>query len=152
MRMVHFLLATILLQQSLLANSHGLMPSRLEAPSGSQLIAYRYTAINHYNEWDQYAVQCFKNDLNHPYDCKSSPQAFNIAPHKSRTFKTQIAPDGDGVYLVCTIQTKEATVITRVCSRFGVGVSASLVTDSDRVRKSTKHPSIPARPRSGQGI
>lgn len=142
--MVHSLLATILLVPWSLASSHGLMPSRLEAPSGSPLIAYRFTAVNNYTEWDQYAVQCFKNDLNHPYDCKSFPQMFNVAPKKTRTFKTQIAPDGDGVYLVCTIQTREAQVITRVCSRFGVGVSASLPTDRNRVSKPSKHTSIPA--------
>ena len=140
------LVLTLLLAQSP-AISHGLRPSRLEAPAGSRLVAYRFTAINNYSEWEQYAVQCFKGNLNTPYDCKSYPQVFNIAPKKSRTFKTQIAPDEDGIYLVCTIQTKEANIVTRVCATFGVGVSA----DSDRVSKSTKHPSIPSRPRQGSG-
>lgn len=148
---VRSLLAIILLAQPLLASSHGLMPSRLEAPSGSKLVAFKFTAVNNYKEWDQYAVQCFKNDLNHPYDCKSYPQTFNVAPKKTRTFKTQIAPDGDAVYLVCTIQTKEDQIITRVCSRFGVGVSASLPTDSNRTSKSTKYPSVPAGTRQGKG-
>lgn len=147
MRTAHSLLVLTLLLVQLPANSHGLMPSRLEAPSGSKLVAYQFTAVNHYAEWDQYAVQCFKTDLNHPYDCKSFPQIFNVAPKKSRKFKTQIAPDSDGVYLVCTIQTKQAQLITRVCSRFGVGVDPSLPTDSNRVGKSPVNPSIPTRAR-----
>lgn len=151
MRLAHSLLAITLLVQLSPAISHGLMPSRLEAPIGSQLVAYRFTAINNYTEWDRYSVQCFKNDLNHPYECKSYPQEFSVGPKKARTFKAQIAPDGDGVYLVCTIQNKEATMVTRVCARFGVGVPAGLPTDSDRVSKSTKHPSIPSRPRQGSG-
>jgi len=148
MRLAHFLLAITLLLQLSPANSHGLTPSRLQAPSGSTLVAYRFTAVNNYKEWDQYAVQCFKNDLNHPYECKAFPQTFNVAPKKTRTFKAQIAPNGDGVYLVCTIQTKDAPVITRVCARFGVGVSPA--TDSDRVSKPSKHSSIPPRSRSGE--
>lgn len=151
MPLQHFLLALILLPLSLPVFSHGLSPSRLEAPSGSQLVAYRFTAINNYSEWNRYSVQCFKNDLNTPYECKSSPSQFNIAPKKSRTFKTQIAPNGDGVYLVCTIQDKEATVVTRVCSRFGVGVSAGLPTDSNRISQSTVNPSIPAGAGSNKG-
>ena len=146
--MVRFLLATIpLLLLSPASDAHGLMPSRLEAPSGSKLVAYRFTAINGFSEYDQFAVQCFKNDLKHPYECKSAPAVFNVASKKSRTFKAQIAPDEDAVYLVCTIQTKEASVITRVCSRFGVGMSPSLSTDGNRVGKSTVNPSIPTRPR-----
>lgn len=140
MAVLRSLLAITLLLQSLPATSHGLQPSRLEAPSGSKLVAYRFKALNNYEDWEQFAVQCFKNDLNHPYDCKSYPQAFNIAPKKNRTFKTQIEPDEDGIYLVCTIQTKEANLVTRVCARFGVGVSA----DGDRINKPTKHTSIPA--------
>lgn len=151
MLLVRFLLAIIPLLLPSLANSHGLMPSRLEAPSESKLVAYKFTAFNNYKEWDQYAVQCFKNDLNHPYECKAYPQTFNVAPKKQRTFKAQIAPDGDGVYLVCTIQTREAQLVTRVCSRFGVGMSSSLPTDGNRVRKSTVNPSIPARPRPNKG-
>jgi len=146
MQMVHSLLAiTLLALQLPVSEAHGLMPSRLEAPSGSSLVAYRFTAINNYSEHDQYTVQCFKNDLNHPYECRSFPQTFNVAPKKTRAFKTQIAPDGDGVYLVCTIQTKDAAVITRVCSRFGVGVSPSLSSDSHRLSKSSVNPSIPSR-------
>lgn len=138
-----FLLALILALPQLLATdvfAHGLQPSRLEAPSGSKLVAYRFTATNHYNFTDHYAVQCFKNDLNHPYDCKSAPQSFYVAPKKSRTFKTQIQPDEDGVYLVCTIQTTESVLVTRVCARFGIGVSA----DSNREHKPAKHTSVSA--------
>lgn len=101
--------------------AHGLYPSRIEAPAGSKLVAYRFTAINNYNEWDQYAVECFKNDLNHPYECKSYPQTFNVAPKKTRTFKTQIQPDEDAVYLVCTIQTRDAGIVTRICAQFRIG-------------------------------
>ena len=147
MEVRHSLLGLILLLQPLLAISHGLSPSRLEAPSGSKLVAYRFTAINNYSEWEQFAVQCFKGNLNTPYDCKSYPQVFNIAPKKSRTFKTQIAPDEDGLYLVCTIQTKDANIVTRVCASFGVGVSA----DSNRVSKPAKYPGIPAGSRSNKG-
>ena len=138
------LLALILPLLSSPALSHGLSPSRLEAPSGSKLVAYRFTALNHYDSTEQFAVQCFKNDLRHPYECKSIPQEFYVPSKKTRNFKVQIAPDSDAVYLVCTIQTKESTMVTRVCSRFGVGVSAGLPTDSNRVRQSTKHPGIPA--------
>lgn len=151
MRMVHFLLAIIPLLLPSPVNSHGLMPSRLEAPSESKLVAYKFTAVNNYSEWDQYAVQCFKNDLRHPYECRAYPQTFNIAPKKSRTFKAQIAPDEDAVYLVCTIQTKEAQLVTRVCSRFGVGMSPSLSSDSSGVSKSTVNPSVPARARQSKG-
>lgn len=151
MRVAHSLLVIILLQLPLPVYSHGLMPSRLESPSGSQLVAYRFTAINNYDEWSRYSVQCFKNNLSTPYECKSAPKEFNIAPKKSRTFKAQIAPDGDGIYLVCTLQEKEATVVTRVCARFGVGVSASLPTDSDRISKSTVNPSVPAGSGSNKG-
>jgi len=139
---LRFLLALItLLPLSPVINAHGLQPSRLEAPSGSKLVAYRFTAINRYDEYEQFAVQCFKNDLNHPYDCKSAPQILNIAPKKSRTFKTQIAPDEDGKYLVCTIQTKDAPIVTRICASFWVGA------DSDRVNQPAKHPSLPPRAR-----
>ena len=138
------LLATILLLPSLPALSHGLSPSRLEAPSGSKLVAYRFIALNNYADTEQFAVQCFKNTLLQPFECKSVPQAFYVPSKKSRNFKVQIAPDEDAVYLVCTIQTKDAVMVTRVCSRFGVGKSASLPTDSNRISQSTKHPSIPA--------
>lgn len=139
---VRSLLAIILLAQSLPANSHGLMPSRLEAPSGSQLIAYRFIALNNYAQTEQFTVECFKGDLNHPYACKFSPQIFNIAPKKTRKIRVQIAPNGDAVYLVCTIQTKQEGIVTRVCSRFGVGVPANLPTDGNRLSKPTKHTSI----------
>ena len=147
MEVRHSLLGLILLLQPLLAISHGLSPSRLEAPTGSKLVAYRFTAINNYDGWEQYAVQCFKGNLNVPYDCKSYPQVFNIAPKKSRTFKTQIAPDEDGIYLVCTIQTKDASIVTRVCATFGVGVGA----DSNRVSKPAKHPRISTGAGQGKG-
>lgn len=143
------LLVTILLLQSLPASSHGLMPSRLEAPSGSKLIAYRFTALNNYPQTEQFTVECFKSDLNHPYACKFYPQIFNIAPKKTRKIRVQISPDEDAVYLVCTIQTKQEGIVTRVCSRFGVGVPPSVPPNRNRVGKSTKHASL--SPGAGQG-
>lgn len=148
MHKVLSLLAIIPLLLPLPVSSHGLSPSRIEAPSGSPLVAYRFTASNFYKDHEQFTVQCFKGDLNHPYECKSYPTTFNLAPRKTKTFKVQIQPDSDAVYLVCTLQNKETVLVTRICARFGVGVDPSISTDSDRVRKSTKHPSIPAR--SGQ--
>lgn len=151
MQVRHSLLAVILLVPSLLAHSHGLSPSRLEAPSGSTLVAHKFTAINNYADTEQFAVQCFKGSLNNPYECKSIPQTFYIPSKKIRTFKVQIAPDANAVYLVCTIQTKDAVMVTRVCSRFGVGVSASLPTDSNRVGQPAKYPSVPTGARQNSG-
>ena len=125
-----------------IAFGHGLQPSRLEAPSGSKLVAYRFTAVNYYKEWDEYAVECFKSNLSQPYPCQSAPSQFRIAPNKSRLFKVQIAPNEDAVYLVCTIQTKQAAFVTRICARFGVGVDPS--TNGDRLNKLAKHSRISA--------
>lgn len=149
MRLLITLLVTIPLLLPSLAFSHGLSPSRLEAPSGSKLIAYRFTASNYYDTYEHFAVQCFKSTLNVPYPCKSAPPAFFVASKKTRSFKVQIEPDEDAVYLVCTIQTKEAQMVTRVCSRFGVGKSAGLPTDGNRVDPTSKHPRIPAGSRPG---
>lgn len=147
----HSLLAVILLVLSLPVLSHGLSPSRLEAPSGSPLVAHKFTAINNYADTEQFAVQCFKGSLNNPYECKSIPQTFYVPSKKTRTFKVQIAPDEDAVYMVCTIQTKDAVMVTRVCSRFGVGKSASLPTDGNRIGEPAKHPGVPAGSRQNKG-
>lgn len=134
-----------------LAFGHSLTPSRLEAQSGSKFIAYRFTAINAYQKTYLFRVECFKNDLNHPYECKSAPPAFYVPAKGSRKFKVQIEPDSDGVYLVCTLQDVDEPIVTRVCARFGVGVDPSTIADRDRIGKPTKHPSIPARAGQSKG-
>ena len=119
------LLATILLTAHSPANSHGLSPTRLEAPSGVPYIAYRFTAANLYPHAEEFEVECFKGNVESHYPCKAIPHNFWIPTKGTRSFKVQIAPDEDAVYLVCTTQVTESMLNTRVCARFGVGVSPS---------------------------
>lgn len=148
------LLVTILLLPLLLASkvdAHGLSPSRLQANSGAPAIVYKFTAVNYYKNSEIFEVECFKENIMQPYECKSIPNKFWIAPNATKKFKVQIIPDSDAVYLVCTTQvaqTPEQNILTRVCSRFGVGVSPSLSTDKSGNGQPANGTTVP--PRTGQ--
>lgn len=144
--MLPLFLATILLTLHSPANSHGLSPTRLEAPSGVPYIAYRFTAANLYPHAEEYEVECFKGDVEKHYPCKAIPHNFWIPTKGTRSFKVQLAPDEDAVYLVCTTQVTESLLNTRVCARFGVGVSPA--TDRDRQRNAATGSAVSRR--SGQ--
>lgn len=133
------------------SDAHGLSPSRLEAPSGVPYAAYRFTAYNFYKLAEEYEVECFKKDLGHHYPCQAIPQNFWIPTQGSRSVKVQIKPDEDAVYLVCTTQVTEKSVNTRVCSRFGVGVSPALPTDGSGKRHATASTGVPAGAGSNKG-
>ena len=132
---------------------HGLSPSRLEAPSGSQYVAYRFTAYNLYKEAQDFDVECFKEDFDHRVECKSIPVNFWVPANGHRMIKIQINTGGnDGVYLACTIQAEPQGIIqTRVCARIGVGVSAALPADSHRKRNAAPSPAVPAGAGSHKG-
>ena len=144
------LAATLPLLLSPASNAHGLSPSRLQAPADSRFIAYRYTAVNNYPLSEEFAVECFKRDVTRPYPCKAIPQTFWVPTKGTRTFKAQIEPDENTVYLVCTTQITTARVNTRVCSRFGVGVSPALPADGNRKRNASAGTAVPARARQDQ--
>lgn len=138
---------------SLDAWGHGLAPSRLEAPSGSEYVAYRFTAYNLYKEAQDFDVECFKEDFDHRVECRSIPVNFWVPANGHRTIKVQISTGGnDGVYLACTIQAQPQGIIqTRVCARIGVGVSAGLPADSHRKRNAAPSPAVPAGAGSHKG-
>lgn len=117
------------------AIAHGISPTRVEAPSGSPLVAYRFTAINGGSSTEVYSIECFKNDLFTRYPCNHAPQALMMRANSTRSFKVQIETNGDGLYFACTRQEPryaEQTVVTRTCARIGVGVSASPRSDRNR--------------------
>jgi hypothetical protein len=110
------------------AIAHGISPTRVEAPSGSPLVAFRFNAINNGASTEVYSIRCFKHDLYTPYPCNHSPQMLMMRAGSSRSFRAQIETNGDGLYFVCTRQEpkdESQTVVTQVCARVGVGVPAS---------------------------
>lgn len=146
------LLAIIpLLLLSPASNAHGLSPSRVEAPSKVPYAAYRFTAYNLYPLAEEYEVECFKADVSKKYPCKAIPYRFWIPTKGTRSFKVQIEPDDDAVYLVCTTQITESLINTRVCARFGVGVSAALPTDNGWQHHAPKRAKLPGRAGQNQG-
>lgn len=117
------------------AIAHGISPTRIEAPSGSPLVAYRFNAINNGTSTEVYSIRCFKNDLYTAYPCKHIPQALLMKPNSTRSFRVQIETNGDGLYFVCTRQEpkdESQTVVTQTCARIGVGVPASTRTTLNR--------------------
>lgn len=132
------LISLLLLGLSGVASAHGLMPSRLTSPPDSEYIAYKFTATNGYKKATQFDVECFKNDEKHPFECKALPGSFWVPGFSKRLFKVQIKPDGEGVYLVCTTTVSEESsfgVNTRVCARWGVGVSPNIKPAADSTSK-----------------
>lgn len=146
-------LATLLMLFSGVALGHGLSPSRLEAPSGSQLVAYKFTAFNLYKQAQDFDVECFRENFDTRIECRAIPSNFWVAANGRRFIKIQIPTDGiDGVYLACTIQAQpEGIIQTRVCARIGVGVSPALSTDSGGKRNASASPAVPARARPNKG-
>jgi hypothetical protein len=131
------------------AFAHGLSPTRIEAPSGSTLVAYRFSASNG-PEANIYEIECFKGGFDTPYPCQFSPQVLILSRNATRNFKVQIQTNGDGLYLICTTQgiTSEKFIVTRICARVGVGVPASTKPDSHRLYKPAISAPVPPRPRS----
>ena len=123
---------------------HGISPTRLEAPSGSEYVAYRFTAYNMYKQAQDFDVECFREDFDHRIACTSVPTNFWVPANGRRLVKIQIPTEGkDGVYLACTIQAQpEGLIQTRVCARIGVGVSPS--PDSSRKRDAATGTAVPA--------
>lgn len=124
--------------------AHGLYPSRIESDSGSKVIGYRFTATNNYKTADRFEVECFKGiRYDQKIDCIAIPDRFILVAGGRKTFKVQIETEGDGIYLVCTkeIPYEHKTVITRVCARWGVGVSVATpnvpTANGNRQRQST---------------
>lgn len=115
---------------SSLSYAHGLSPQRLEAPSGAEIISYKFTASNGFKEPHLYEVECFKEDFKHTAECQAMPGEFWVAPRRKRFVTIQIKTTGNGVYLACTKQVPReedgASVVTRVCARWGVGVSPAV--------------------------
>lgn len=123
---------------SVTASAHGLMPSRLTSPEDSEYIAYKFTALNGYKKSTQFDVECFKDDEKHPFECKALPSSFWVPGFSKKLFKVQMKPDGKGVYLVCTTTVSEESslaVNTRVCARWGVGVSPNVKSDDSKQSK-----------------
>jgi len=108
------------------ASAHGIMPTRLEAPSGSKLIGYTFKALNFFDQPATYRVECFRNALAFPIPCLALPKQFTLMPQGSRPFKVRLDTNGrDGLYFICTTfqpPQDQSSVITRTCARFGVGV------------------------------
>ena len=111
------------------AAGHSLTPSRLYAPSGSELIGYTMRAINAYDVSATYSVECYKGELGNPKPCTALPNRFRLRPGASRNFRFRLDTGGeDGIYLVCTVYEPGAeggstsSIKTRVCAKFGVGV------------------------------
>lgn len=144
---VGLLVATITSVQA-----HGLSPQRLEAPSGAELISYKFTASNGFKEPQLYEVECFKENFKQPAECQAMPGEFWVAPRRKRFVTIQIKTSGNGVYLACTKQVPRedagASVVTRVCARWGVGVSPAVAkSDSAKQHKSTSGSSVGTRNR-----
>lgn len=136
-----------------IAQAHGLSPSRLEAPSGSKFVAYRFTAYNLYKEAQEFDVECFKEDFDNRIECRSIPANFWVPAKGQRNVKIQIDTGGkDGVYLACTIQAQPQGIIqTRVCARIGVGVSAAVPANGSRKRNASTGSAISAGAGSNKG-
>lgn len=146
MRMVA---AAITLTLAAGASAHSLSPTRVEAPSGSTAVAYRFNAINAGDQAEVYRIECFKSNLNTPYPCAYSPQVLVMRAKATRSFKAQILPDTDGLYFVCTRQEprhESQIILTRVCARVMVGQQPS--SDNPRKHPVTKSAAVPTR--SGQ--
>lgn len=113
--------------------AHGLSPQRVESPAGSEQVAFKFTASNNFKVAQLYEVQCYKGDFKHVAECEALPGEFWVAPGRKRPVKVQIRTSGDGVYLVCTKQIPAEedgqNVVTRVCARWGVGVSPASSND-----------------------
>ena len=132
--------------------AHGLMPQRLEAPSGAQTVIYQFTAVNNYKWQDRYSVECFKHDLKHRAECVSIPTTMVIAPHATRKFKVKLEANGvDDVYLICTVQEpdpdEDRAIITRICASVFVGVDPEAYTVTS---KRSKHRAATDAVRSGE--
>lgn len=113
------------------AAAHSLAPSRLYAPSGSELIGYTLRAINAYDVAATYHVECYRHELGNPVSCSAMPTRFRLRSGSYRNFRFRLDTNGvDGMYLICTVYdpTTEAndnastSLKTRVCAKFGVGV------------------------------
>ena len=130
---------------------HGISPTRLEAPSGSQYVAYRFTAYNMYKQAQDFDVECFREDFDHRIPCTAIPNNFWVPAGGKRLVKIQVPTEGkDGVYLACTIQANpEGLIQTRVCARIGVGVSPS--PDSGRKRDAAAGAAVSTRARPNKG-
>jgi len=110
---------------SVTAGAHGLMPSRLAAPSGSPVIGYTLTAINFYDNVAEFRISCYRESFSNPVECRASPKQFRLLPRGSRKVNFRLNTNGvDGLYLVCSEfipPPSQSSVVTRVCVRFGVG-------------------------------
>lgn len=142
----------LLMMLSGTAEAHGLSPSRLEAPSGTEYVSYRFTALNLYKQAQEFDVECFKENIQTKIECRAMPTTFWIPANGHRLVKIQIPTEGkDGVYLACTIQSNpEGLIQTRVCSRFYVGVAAPLP-DSSGKRNVTAGSAVSRRSGSNKG-
>lgn len=132
--------------------AHGLSPQRLESASGSELVAYKFTATNGFKESQLYEVECFKDNFRTPAECEAIPGEFWVRPHAKRYVKIQIRTTGDGIYLACTKQVPQdengAGVVTRVCARWGVGMSpGSKKSNGAKQYKSTPSSAVQSRNR-----
>ena len=109
------------------AGAHGIMPTRLQAPSGSPVIGYQFKALNFFDRTSTYKVECFRNALAFPVPCLAMPKQFTLRPNAGRNFRVRLETNNkDGIYYVCTAYIPppdETSVITRTCARFGVGVN-----------------------------
>lgn len=108
------------------AGAHGISPTRLQAPSGSKVIGFQFKAMNFLNRAATYRVECYRNALAFPQPCLAMPKQFRLSANGSRPFRVRLDTNGkDGLYYICTAympEPGEASVITRTCARFGVGV------------------------------
>lgn len=111
------------------AAGHSLSPSRLYAPSGSELIGYTMRAINAYEVPASYSVECYQHELGNPIACSAIPGQFRLRPGSYRNFRFRLDTGGeDGMYLICTVYDPSSddgaasSIKTRVCAKFGVGV------------------------------
>ena len=109
------------------AGAHGIMPTRLQAPSGSQVIGYQFKALNFFDRTSTYRVECFRNALAFPVPCLAMPKTFTLRPNAGRNFRVRIdTGKKNGIYYICTAYIpppEETSVVTRTCARFGVGVN-----------------------------
>lgn len=120
--------------------AHGLSPMRLVVESGTKEVIYQFDAFNHYKESSVFDVECFKGKVGDPAECLSAPQAFFLPAKAGRKFKVRLETNGeDGIYFVCTTQRpkeENAAMVTRVCSKIGVGVSPT--TENSKTSKNAK--------------
>lgn len=132
---------------------HGISPTRLEAPSGSQYVAYRFTAYNMYKQAQEFDVECFREDFDNRIACNAIPKNFWVPAQGKRLVKIQIPTEGkDGVYLACTIQAvPDGLIQTRVCARIGVGVDPAPVSNSGRKRDAAAGAAVSTRARPNKG-